>query len=109
MKLVDLHPEWYGSHERQQRGEPNRLGIVFDCPKCAAAGTLATCTLWGRIHVPFANPLDGTPALYPNGWQRTGENFESLTLAPSINAFEPRDDRVSHWHGFVTNGQVTTC
>jgi hypothetical protein len=32
-------------------------------------------------------------------WQRTGETFETLTLAPSIDC-----SKWGHWHGLITNG-----
>lgn len=110
MKLTDLHPEWYGAYGRVG---PNRLGVRFDCPTCTASGTLDSCSWGGDIYVPFKNPIDGAvpigsdvpePGAYMVGtmWQRTGETFDDLTLTPSVNA-------VGHWHGFVTNGQVSTC
>lgn len=34
-------------------------------------------------------------------WQRSGDNFDNLTLTPSIDA-----SRSGHWHGFVTNGEI---
>ena len=36
-------------------------------------------------------------------WNRTGESFESLTLAPSIRRLDN-----CGWHGFITNGEVIT-
>ena len=35
-------------------------------------------------------------------WKRTGENFETLTLTPSVDA-----SAEGHWHGFITNGNIT--
>lgn len=70
------------------------VGLTFRCPHCI-----------GRLYVPFANPLDGGPAM-PNSrgcsWQRTGDTFESLSLTPSVDASEG-----GCWHGFITNGEVT--
>jgi hypothetical protein len=34
-------------------------------------------------------------------WQRTGDDFEDLTLTPSIDA-----SNSGHWHGFITGGQI---
>lgn len=58
-------------------------------------------------------PFEGFPdvvrikiALGPQGshvWGWNGErDFEKLTITPSV-------DYHGHWHGFVTNGEVTTC
>lgn len=35
-------------------------------------------------------------------WKREGDAFETLTLTPSIDA-----SAHGHWHGFITNGEVT--
>ncbi len=40
-----------------------------------------------------------------NVWKRgSGDTFETLTLTPSIDA---NVDIAGHWHGFITNGEVT--
>jgi hypothetical protein len=36
-------------------------------------------------------------------WQRVGETFEDLTLAPSILRM-----RTCDWHGYVTKGEIIT-
>lgn len=99
MKLTDLNPEWV-SHGgdgvfSSATGEPiplrERVGVGFDCPKC------------GPIHrafIPFANPFDGGPPTHPMAWQRTGEDFDTLSLHPSILR------RDCGWHGFITNGEI---
>lgn len=35
-------------------------------------------------------------------WQRTGDDFETLSCTPSIDA-----SQAGHWHGFITNGEAT--
>lgn len=93
MRLVDLEPEWLRWQGREG------VGIRFWCPCCA------DCVL----AVLFQNPLDGG-APVPAGsfilgendgrrWTRSGTSFEDLSLTPSIHA-------TSHWHGFITGGQV---
>jgi hypothetical protein len=37
-------------------------------------------------------------------WTRTGEDFETLTLTPSIHS-DPAKGGCG-WHGFITNGEV---
>lgn len=80
------------------------VGVIFACP-CGNSGEDHEC------YVPFANPLDGGPALDPSawsgsgGWQRTGETFETLSLSPSI--FRRKSLGGCGWHGWITNGNVT--
>lgn len=101
MKLRDLNPTWIS----------DGAGIGFDAPNGG-----------GRITVFFANPLPGavdhgprTPP-YDRRWTRTGDTFDTLSLTPSVDAFEARVDANGNatnertrtiWHGFVTNGDVT--
>lgn len=109
MRLTELDPRWWGEGDR-------RLGISFRCPHC----------LTQRLGVAFANPPDGgapsaivTDAGMPQVirdhldqqtfdvppghlWSRQGDDFASLTLSPSIDA-----SKAGHWHGNVTNGEVT--
>lgn len=103
MKLVDLHPHWYGAggegiSDADGNPVPERhgIGILFDCP----------CGCGEQVGVAFDRPLDGQPPLHSERatWQRTGDTFETLTLRPSILRGSG-----CHWHGFVTDGEVTTC
>ncbi len=102
-KLTDCSPHWIS------RG----AGIGFDPPGAT-----------GHVAVFFANPLPGatdtgpTEPPYNLRWTRTGDTFDTLTLTPSIDAFEaeldgegrPTGRRSSTiWHGFVTNGEVTSA
>ena len=107
MRLTELSPRWYGRKRRVDDtdvAEYGRtgIGVSFECPHCFNPSEGASLT---RISVPFANPLDGGPS-EPNAngcaWQRTGDAFETLTLTPSVNA-----EASGHWHGFITNGEVT--
>jgi len=98
MKLVDRDPRWIAEAGR------HGMGVSFDCPcsKCLASDNRERLAVW------FANPVDGGAAhvrtdpgpAYPL-WQRTGETFEDLTLAPSIDA-----SHFGHWHGHVRNGEI---
>jgi hypothetical protein len=90
LKLTDLHPQFLGGTGDGREG----VGIGFDCP-CGGA----EC---GQLYVPFANPLDGGPQYGPQGWKRTGETFETLTLEPSIL----RKSTPCGWHGFIRNGEI---
>lgn len=89
MRLVDLEPTW--SFDRAGR---QGMGVSFLCPCCRKT----------TIFAPFKNPIDGGAPGWPDRkchWQRTGETFETLTLAPSVDC-----SSFGHWHGFITNGEV---
>ena len=108
MRLVDLHPEWMGAggegiSNADGSPAPGRrgVGVLLDCP-CGNTDE------GHRLYVPFANPLDGGAPMQTgknNGWQRTGDTFDTLTLTPSILRIVPS----CGWHGFITNGEIITC
>lgn len=111
MRLTDLKPKWWAA--------PGRVGqgVLFLCPHCKEAWLCA----------PFRNPIDGgqpwelrpSPkslweVIYPvylkpgtlmvppgHLWLREGDDFDTLTLSPSVDA-----SRAGCWHGFVRNGEV---
>lgn len=104
MRLTDLNPCWMGAggdSVRNADGSPvprrDGIGVLFDCP-CGAADS--------QLYVPFANPLDGGPQHGPQGWQRTGDTFETLTTTPSI--LRTGSTCGCKWHGYITNGEVIT-
>lgn len=81
------------------------MGISFDCPHCRTE----------RLAVFFTNPLDGgEPAVEPQFlWRRSGDSFETLSLAPSIDAesgtvarHDGTIEHSGHWHGYITNGEI---
>lgn len=90
MRLTDLNPQLFGIH-----GGRRSVGMLFDCP-CGCGVTAS---------VYFRNPLDGDPEPFTNNggptWQRTGDDFETMTLEPSIL----RTDGCK-WHGWIRNGEV---
>lgn len=104
MKLTELDPQWVGAggegiSDKDGNPVPERhgVGVLFDCPD----GCGFPC------YVSFQNPLDGGPphdASRPL-WTRTGEAFETLTLAPSI--LRAKEKGGCGWHGFVTNGEMS--
>lgn len=103
MRLSELNPRFLdagGDGVRLADGSPApvRTGVAvdFDCP----------CGCDSRCTVPFRTALDGK-VYVPEGWERTGETFETLTLKPSILR-NPRRNGCG-WHGFITNGEVLTC
>lgn len=117
-KLLEFEPRWI---ERQ--GE--RIGIAFLCPCCRnavltaywntppfIAGDSEDAQLglvtklmqnWGPAYVGFINRngYDIVPCKRGYNWTLTGDNFETMTLTPSIDA-----SAASHWHGSVINGEI---
>ena len=116
MRLVNLKPKWVAEY-----GAPNdaKQGIGFECPCCVGQPNKSS-----RLAVFFANPITAHPPAdlslenrlkwahehdhladhHVGGvlWQRTGETFEDLTLAPSIDC-----SKWGHWYGWLKNGEVT--
>ena len=125
MKLSELQPEWvnyagegfrrfsdahsvidYGSGEAADPPEESEVmaiadGVLFLCPTCfkknnGPVGTESVlCWFANKPHV----PADAKPG--PGRWSATGSSFDDLTLSPSVNVDK------EHWHGFITNGEVT--
>lgn len=116
MLLTDLNPKWCGhggkgSFTRGPNGEEvpipkrTRVGLMYDCP----------CGCGDRRYVPFENPEDGLGPLEGKNakWTRTGTDFETLTLQPSIKhvPHKLRDGTLDGcaWHGWIRNGEVTNA
>ena len=107
MKLTDLQPRFYshggeGISDASGNPVPERvgMGLIFSCP----------CGCPSDVAVPFSNPLDGKPSGRECGpaWERTGETFDTMTLAPSILRVHPERYGCKGWHGFVRNGEIIT-
>jgi hypothetical protein len=104
MKLVDLNPQFVSTGgpgiTRSDTGEPvpktEAVGITFDCP-CGNRDEDHRC------YVPFSVPIGPGPHLDERGWERVGDTFETLSLAPSIQRHGD-----CNWHGFITKGDIVT-
>jgi len=106
MNLLELKPHWI----TLAGAGDDKLGMTFRCPHCPPGGRGETTFLgiW------FANPVD--PDKHPDVdwphymlshpeqhfWQRSGDEFASMTITPSIDASQH-----GHWHGFIRNGEIT--
>lgn len=119
-RLVDCNPRWVAARYRgEENGTP--AGVKFDCPE-------GHKDCWHVI--PFTPDMNGAPreSWQSNGavWQRTGDTFETLTLAPSIRRIPPYESReaavaagcipeyvtdsfLCAFHGFVKNGEIEFC
>jgi hypothetical protein len=99
MRLLDLNPRWFVLEE----GGPI-VGLGFQCPHC----------LIQRLSVLFhhsgasAAGEDQYIRAHHGGaadrfiWDLPGQqDFETLTLTPSIDA-----SKSGHWHGFITGGEI---
>ena len=110
MKLIDLDPCFVGAggdgisrinpvtKEREPVPKREGIGISFDCP----------CGCGSPVFVHIKNPMDGKPfdTQGAPSWDRTGDDFETMTLKPSILRSENRGG--CGWHGFVTDGKIIT-
>ncbi len=114
MKLTELEPRWFDV----PGVGTNKDGMTFLCPceKCQENPKQRR-----RLGIQFANPVGGEPLplmtqkqknvhLFEKRtfdiamnylWQRTGDDFESMTLTPSIDA-----SNSGHWHGHITAGET---
>lgn len=103
MRLAALNPTFlhHGGPGISLDGEPvprtDGVGLLCDCP-CGNADESH------QLFVPFANPIGPGPLVEQDGWRRTGDTFETLTLTPSIHRLEKRGG--CGWHGFITDGEV---
>jgi hypothetical protein len=82
------------THEGLPVPRTDGVGLMCDCP----------CGAEHLLYVPFANPIGPGPLTVQDGWRRTGETFETLTLSPSIHRVKERGG--CGWHGFITTGEV---
>lgn len=89
-RLVNLNPKWFFVYNHLS-------GISFDCPAC----------LEGKQ----VDEHGGRAFVFFDSWKRTGDTFDTLTLSPSIlyRLPQPGGELAEHWHGWVTNGEVTSC
>lgn len=107
VRLTDLEPHWI-SFPTAVDGMRFYFGVSFLCPHCSPSLPEHGAQRRRRMAVSFWPPVD------PDGWESkivlpphekyhrrvSGDTFQTLTLEPSIN-FE------GHWHGRITNGEIT--
>lgn len=107
MRLTELDPRWLRIGDAPDGW---KCGVSFLCPHCRDIRLAA----WFDVPVRIGSPLTPDEASVWRRlaetrlagrvlWTRSGESFETLTLSPSI------DCSPDHWHGFITNGNVTGC
>lgn len=96
MKLTDLEPRWFVLEENGPR-----VGMTFLCPHCQKERLAIAFHHEGREAMDDAYIHAHSPST-GHIWSETGADFADLTLMPSVDA-----SASGHWHGFVTNGQIT--
>jgi len=105
MRLLDLNPRWVGAggeHVTNADGSPvprrEGVGLIFACP----------CGCGIECYIDLENPVDGGPPYADRPrWFRTGTDFATLTMTPSI--LRSRDKGGCGWHGFITNGEIVVA
>jgi len=117
VKLSDLEPSFI-RHEYRDGREfhcevatlDEAQGVEFLCPGCFQknGGPVGTHVVvcWSRSR---GTPDDVRPG--PGRWKMTGSGFADLTLDadPPNSARSVLLTAGCRWHGFVTNGDVTTA
>lgn len=109
MKLTDLNPRRFTTAGAEVTGSKIDVGITFDCPCCVGTDRAMRLAVhvsppWDPLHQVDAWLQGNASLLYPNDrkvWGRAGDDWDSLTLTPSIDASQH-----GHWHGFITNGEI---
>lgn len=103
MRLTELEPRW------KAHADNPRAAFVFRCPCCKT--TWLSCTLVPmKISEQFdafieegrASGGDVVPSKQLYTWNMSGNDFDDLTITPSIDA-----SASGHWHGFITKGEAT--
>lgn len=89
-RLIDLDPQWVLWDGTD--------AVQFDCPE-------ANSGCEGRHTIPVAPQRDGSPGSGKyTTWSRTGDDFASMSITPSIRCWG-----ACQWHGHITSGAVTFC
>jgi hypothetical protein len=119
LRLIDLNPEFV-RYEQRTGGHiyyvivpaiDEAQGVEFLCPKCFAAngGPAGTHRVicWSRSR---GVPDDAVPG--PGRWTLNGSGFADLTLdgdPPGNSRSVLLTGGGCGWHGFITNGEMTSC
>ena len=69
--------------------------FTFECPHCR------TTRLGVAVHEHGLIDVDHADIRAAYVWDMTGDQFDSLSLSPSVDA-----SKRGHWHGFITNGEI---
>lgn len=109
MRFTDLDPQFIHVNDETKLTRLQKVetlqeanGVLFGCPGCyvkngnSMIGTHRVLCLDPSIPVEWGQG--------PGRWPMTGTGLLDLTLTPSVLLLGG-----CGWHGFVTNGEVSTC
>lgn len=93
-RLADLNPDYWADGD-------GKGYLSLDCPVCGPRHRLCQLPVWTG---------DGPAPAFQTGvnrWTMTGAppDWDSVSLLPSVD-WNPGGS--SHWHGYITDGKVTT-
>ncbi len=91
IKLTELNPKWVNWRGKE------RGGIGFQCPLHRDGDCKDNAMIGNRIVIPFKEAEQ-------NGWDKTGDSFDNITLSPSIMPMN--ENGTPHWHGWIRKGMV---
>lgn len=108
MKFTQLEPQFLkhgdGGAFRFVDKITDATGVMFLCPKCLQAngGRAGTHSVicWSPSVPAHIRPL-------PGRWELKGAGFHDLSLVAGSSSVKLGGG--CNWHGFITNGEVTTC
>lgn len=102
MKLTDLEPGFIRCIDESRQAFVDSLsdaqGMMFTCPQCFPQGKSHTVLVWFKDRGVGPN-FDS----HIGRWPVSGTTTEDLTLTGSVLPTS------CGWHGYITNGEVTTC
>ena len=96
MKFSELDPRFL----ILETGGP-KVGVTFECPHCRDQRLAILFHHSGNEAIEDSYIMARAPSTN-HIWAMTGDSFDAMSFSPSIDASSS-----GHWHGFITNGQVT--
>lgn len=102
MTFLSLKPRWVVAPGHWAVNDPPKIGVSFLCPHCLSQRLVIFFKeIINPLNIDYPWPNDSI-TLTKYLWTRIGDNFETITFQPSIDASQWEN----HWHGFVINGII---
>jgi hypothetical protein len=98
MKLTDLDPQWITPDLFMFRS-PTGHGNWLTCKRIVMTGREQMDVLWPKDGCRKGWPI--VPTVPEMAWKFEGNDFETMTVTPSIDA-----SASGNWHGFITAGAI---
>lgn len=106
MRFIELEPKFFKVDNSKGNTSLRHVdtieeadGVRYLCPKCFEQKRNHAHSV-----ICYKPGVELSYDAGPGRWPMTGTGFEDLTLTPSVQLLGG-----CGWHGFVTNGEVTTC